>query len=192
MDAGAWFQNCDCSNVPCELASCLFMAIGLLCETWNPLSNCCDRHPCTIIILNLMKYTRMRGIVRFMEEEVGLPPQHNDFASKLHISDLNRIFSWVCWAEVEICAGAALYTSAMTSCGFQGKRFDAAWPGFDVHLCLQRCRVLQILAQIRYSRNHNLLRTVGFLAVLGAETWAQEYLRKSLENVDPLLVSSPA
>lgn len=46
---------------------------------------------------------------------------------------------------VEICAGDAAASSALRSSGFRGKEFDVV-----------------------YSANHNLLRTVGFIAILAA------------------------
>ena len=53
-------------------------------------------------------------------------------------------------AQVEFCAGAALWSDAMRDAGFQGKRMD-----------------------LEYSRNHDFLRSIGLLALIMAAACLQ-------------------
>ena len=78
------------------------------------------------------------------------PTDQNDFAIRLHTSiEVLYTCMHLCTgvrSKVEFCAGAGELTAALVDAfDFKGKRFD-----------------------LNYSKNHDFLRTVGFLAVLAA------------------------
>lgn len=89
--------------------------------------------------------------------------------------------------QVEVCSGEGELSRALWSTGRKGKAFDVACllrlqhsyaqPIFNSHcfrifgLILVRVLVVSMkfgLDEVRYSRNHDLLRTVGFISVLAA------------------------
>ena len=60
--------------------------------------------------------------------------------------------------EVEFCSGDGEFSAAMWSSGFHGKALDATR--------LMCCRHLS--SEVRYSHNHDFLRTVGFVTLLAS------------------------
>lgn len=60
--------------------------------------------------------------------------------------------------QVELCAGDGQLSRALWSCGHRGKAFDVSWLRFCVPLPWQ----------VLFSKNHDFMRTVGFLVALAA------------------------
>ena len=75
--------------------------------------------------------------------------------------------------QVDFCAGKGAVTRAFV--GYCGKRFDEPW----LHkVCHERACVGSLdLAEIRYSGNHDFMRTIGLLAVLCAVPWLHSLLQ---------------
>lgn len=80
-------------------------------------------------------------------------------------------------AKVEVCAGEGQLSSAIRDAGFRVKPFDVSW----IVICLwiptspeihQPNKNLTVVMgwwlQVRYSGNHNILRTTGLLTLLAA------------------------
>lgn len=80
-------------------------------------------------------------------------------------------------SEVELCAGEANLSRAMAKCGHNVKCFDATWwwCSDNRFVSVWKNEPIQIIAvlpcEVRYSKNHDLLRTTGFIAVLAAVPW---------------------
>lgn len=73
--------------------------------------------------------------------------------------------------EVEVCAGEGNLSRALSDCGYRVKAFDAArywYYGSAIYNMNWFQRLISIAHQVRYSRNHDLLRTTGFLTILAA------------------------
>ena len=81
--------------------------------------------------------------------------------------------------KVEVCSGDAQFTRALWSLGYHGKAYDVSWwyskiksrtcgtmlqCSQDIYLPLTMC----LPAKIRYSKNHDLMRSVGFVTILAA------------------------
>lgn len=77
-------------------------------------------------------------------------------------------------SKVEICAGQGQLTKALQDCGMAVKSFDVPGSQHTEMSSTRRQRVscarqvVWIWSQVRYSKNHNLLRTVGFITMLCA------------------------
>lgn len=70
-------------------------------------------------------------------------------------------------AEVEHCAGSGQLSKGFNLLGYAGTRYDVPWI-----ICTRvRVRMSSVcLTQKTYSGNHDFMRTVGFLVLMGAAT----------------------
>ena len=75
--------------------------------------------------------------------------------------------------KVEFCAGAAQFTRAMVEGGYNGKRFDESLLPLTRRVYMHAMAHSSMIAEVRYSENHNYMRTIGFLALLSADPWLQ-------------------
>jgi hypothetical protein len=91
-------------------------------------------------------------------------------------------------SEVEVCAGCGNLSKGLRMAGWQGKEFDASrldnvdsWPNVVGHgqvietnstygYPYQNIKSTADATEILYSPNHDLMRTVGFIAILAAVT----------------------
>ena len=86
-------------------------------------------------------------------------------------------------SKVEVCAGEGNLSRSLQRCGYSVKAFDATWiynltfTWHAVVCCSYHGHFIFVCThKVRYSGNHNILRTVGFLAILGAvEALDKEY-----------------
>lgn len=77
-------------------------------------------------------------------------------------------------AKVEVCAGEGQLSLAIRDAGFHVKPFDVSWPislwiptSPKIHQPIKSLTVVMGLwLQVRYSGNHNILRTTGLLTLL--------------------------
>ena len=93
--------------------------------------------------------------------------------------------------KVEVCAGEGNLSRALQQCGYKTKAFDVSrltWfipYGFEWKqkfwlLLIRPGNTFATWCKVRYSANHNLLRTVGFITILAAVGIpGTEYLRVS-------------
>lgn len=66
--------------------------------------------------------------------------------------------------EVEVCAGDCQLSTAMARCGYKVKAFDAPWPIFGIQWIAYRWK--HPWPKVRYSKNHDFLRTIGFISIM--------------------------